>query len=159
MNQQTPSELKGFLRAMLVLFYALVIGVIIFLIIVTGLIQAIGASIEDQQLHYIFLGIVSFIALLCLVFGNTTYRKNIKNIVTSNLNLTEKFNKYREALIVYYAACEGAALFGVICLFLTGNYWFIVISVAMLAAMWYRMPTKQRLIVDLQLSSQEQQEL
>jgi divalent metal cation (Fe/Co/Zn/Cd) transporter len=159
MMEQTPSDMKSSLRAILIMFYALVIGVVVFLIIVTGLLQIMSPSLEEKNVHNIFLITASLLALLCFVFGTMAYRKKIDKIVNSNLNLNDKFNKYREALIAYYAACEGAALFAVICLFLTGNYWFIVIAITMLSAMWYRMPTKQRLITDLQLSSQEQQEL
>jgi hypothetical protein len=152
-------NIKGAIRANMILFYALILGCVIFLVIVIGIIQLIGPSLKDKELDKIFLIANSVIALLCLVLGNTTYRKKMNRHVSSGLTLNEKLNLHREAMIIYFAACEGPALFAVINLFLTGNYWFIVIAIVMLAAMWYRMPTKHRITNDLQLSLEEQQQL
>jgi hypothetical protein len=62
-------------------------------------------------------------------------------------------------MISYLALCEGPALFAVMAFLLTANYWFLLITVAMLTAMIFKQPTKQRVINELQLSSQDQQEL
>jgi hypothetical protein len=158
--QNVVDDIKSMMRANMILFYALVIGVMIFLIIITGILQFLKtAPLEDKNMSKIFLFTSCSIAILCFVFGTMAYKKRLSKTINSNSGLIEKINQYREAMIIYLAACEGAALFATICLFLTGNYWVIVIAITMLTAMWFRMPTKQRLITDLQLSSQEQQEL
>jgi len=157
--QQPAENIKEAFRANVILFYALFIGVTLFMLIFIGLHQVMESIIEDKNFTNIFLIISSFIAITCLAVGTTIYKKRISKIVNAVQSLHEKLNHYREAMIVYLAACEGAALFAVICFFLTGNYWFVAIVCVMLAAMLYRMPTKQRLTIDLQLNSQEQQEL
>jgi hypothetical protein len=62
-------------------------------------------------------------------------------------------------MIFYLALCEGAALFAVISFMLTANYWFVLIALVMLTAMLLKRPTKQKVISELQLSTQDQQEL
>ncbi len=64
------------------------------------------------------------------------------------------FNTLIMAMIFYLAACDGAALLSVIGFILTDNYWFVLITAIMLTAMFFKRPTRQRVINELQLNWQ-----
>jgi hypothetical protein len=107
----------------------------------------------------IFLVTASAIAVVCLISSASIYNKRIRETTILDLAINRKLASYRSALVTYLAICEGAALFSVICLLLTGNYWFMLITGIMLTAMVAKRPTRQRVIDDLRLDSQGQQEL
>jgi hypothetical protein len=51
------------------------------------------------------------------------------------------------------------ALFAAILFFMSGDYLFLIITAAMIIAMLSKSPTLERVVADLDLSSQEEQEL
>ena len=155
-SQGTPKEQ---LKANAILFSALFVGVIIFLLLAVVLIKFNGKFSDNDDLDKILLVVVSIIAAICLVSAFSIYKRQINGLVNSVLPLTEKLNNYRAILIVYLALCEGAALFSIISLILTGNFWSIAVTATMLAAMLIKRPSRQRVINELQLDWQEQQEL
>lgn len=148
------------LKAANILFNALVVGVILFAVIAVALIKFNGPFSDlGDRFERIFLVIVSLVAVVCLVAAFSGYRKRISSLNNPLATFDEKFNNYRASMISYLALCEGPALFAVMAFLLTANYWFLLITVAMLTAMIFKQPTKQRVINELQLSSQDQQEL
>jgi hypothetical protein len=159
MEENLQTGLKADLRANSILFYALIGGVVIFLIFVIAVIKFITTVPGvDEQFAKILLPIVAAVAFICLVSAFVNYKRMLAGISPA-LSLAERSNSYRAALVRFAALCEGAALFSVISLFLTGNFWFVVITVIMLLSMFSKRPTKQRFINELQLNWQEQQQL
>lgn len=159
MEQDPPTFLKADLRANSILFYALITGVIMFLVIIIALIKFAGNfSRIDDDFGRILLIVVSVIAGICLVSAFLSYKKAMSGILPE-APLSERLHIYRAGLIRFAAVCEGAALFSVIGLFLTGDFWFVLIIGIMLLAMFSKRPTKQRFIEELQLNWQEQQQL
>jgi len=158
-QQHPPTGLKADLRANSILFYALIAGVIMFLVIIIALIEFAGDFPRvDDYFGRILLIVVSVTASICLVSAFLSYKKAMSGILPE-APLSERLNIYRAGLVRFAALCEGAALFSVIGLFLTGNFWFVLITVIMLLAMFSKRPTKQRFIGELQLNWQEQQQL
>jgi drug/metabolite transporter (DMT)-like permease len=155
----SPGTPKEQLKANNILFSALFAGVVMFLIVAVVLIKFQGKFSDGDNFNKILLIVVLIIAAICLVSAYSIYKKRISDAANSILPLTEKLNNYRTILIIYLALCEGAALFSIICLILTGNFWSIAVTAGMLIAMLLKRPTRQRLINDLQLDWQEQQEL
>jgi O-antigen/teichoic acid export membrane protein len=155
----SPGTPKEQLKANNILFTALISGIVMFLLIAVVLIKFQGKFSDNDNFDRIFLIVVSIIAVICLVSAVSIYNKRINDTANSALPLLEKLNNYRPILIIYLAFCEGAALFSVTCLILTGNFWSIGVTTTMLIAMFFKRPTRQRLINDLQLDWQEQQEL
>jgi hypothetical protein len=151
---------KEQLRAVNILFNALVIGVVLFVGLTLIVIKWTGQFSEfDEGVDKILLVVMSLVSLTCLISAVSGYRKRIAGIDNLVVDFNAKFNNYRSALIFYLALCEGAALFSVMGFLLTANYWCLVITFIMMAAMLFKRPTKQRVINDLQLNTQEQQEL
>jgi len=152
-------NLKGSVKAMTVLFYALFAGVIIFLLIILGLLQLQIKFLEGDDIDKIFLIVALVIAVICLVSAVSVYNKRVSEIANSTLSLTEKLNSYRATLILYLALSEGPAMFSIICLLLTGNYWCMAVTAGMLIAMLFKKPSRQKLIDELQLDWQDQGQL
>lgn len=149
----TPKEL---LRANFIFSLAIITGACIFLIVALVVNNMIPK--EDLPVN-IFLGVVGLTAVLCLVNALTIYKKRLNTILEKNLSLVQRLTEYRALLILYFALCEGPALFAVIMYMLTGVYWFIIIFSVMLIMMLMKLPVKKKVISELQLDWQEQQEL
>jgi len=158
MDENSPTNLKADLRSNSILFYALITGVIMFLVIIIALIKFAGNfSKVDDSFGRILLITASVIATICLIAAFLNYKKVMSQILPGS-PLAERSNIYRSGLIRFSALCEGAALFSVIGFFLTGDFRFVLIIAILLLAMLSKRPTKQRMIDELQLNWQEQQQ-
>lgn len=147
-------------RAIRVLFSALVIGVVLF-ILMAVIIHRLNGPLahEIKEYNRIFIGIAVALALICLLIASQLYRKGI--LAAKNLTgpLNNKLNNYRSFLVKYLALCEGPALFGVVIFLITGEFWVLAITGIMLMAMLSVAPTPKRVITDLNLDWKEQKEL
>jgi hypothetical protein len=160
MQNEQPIDLRAEYRAVNILCSALMIGVSLFLIISTVYVKWLRKDSQwDDSMDKIFLAVVSVIAVICLISAFHHYNKQMLLVLNSDMGLKQKLETYRAALIRFMALCEGPALFGVIAFFLTGNYWFVLITLCMLALMMIKKPTKSRMITELQLDSQQQIDL
>ena len=157
--QKNPGSPKDDLRAIRIIFAAIIAGALIFALITLVMIQGEGfpsAGIESYQ-DTIF-WIAAGITLLCFILGWNMYKKRLAVAKDSLIPLNDKLNHYRAALILYIALCEGPALFGIILFFITGYYYFLVLTGLMIVAMLVKMPTLSRVTNDLGLDWQQQQE-
>ncbi len=155
-----PEQKESFIRGISILTIALITGVVVFFII--GVVLTLIGFVETNALKeistYIFIGL-SFVAILVFIGYRNFFNKKINAIKNTAETTKEKLNLYRSALIKCLAAFEGIALFSVILFMLTGNYWFGGIVLLMLFAMLSNFPTRQRVIDQLGLDWNEQQEL
>jgi hypothetical protein len=160
MQQKETSNLKQDFTAIKILFAALFTGPIIFIALSFALVQISGKGLlEDDSMDKIFLIASSIIAGIALPLAFSNYRKALDSASQPQQETKGNFNNYRAALIIFMALCEGAALFAVIGFLLTANYWFVLIVAVMLVAMLFKRPSKQRVIDELQLNSEERLEL
>ena len=156
MENQDTAKFKELFRANTVFFYAMIGGVLIFGLLVL-LISQNGSLIgADKKLMQTFLVVNLFIAAVSVSIGEKTYRKRIALLKTSNCDLMEKLNRYREALIVFMALCEGPAILGIIFYFLTANKLFLILVGLVVIAMFLKRPEKSKIFNDLQLNTEEQ---
>ena len=156
--QGTPKEN---LKAIKVLFAALVLGVCSFTGVVVVVNQLNGPLMDTagQQYNKVFLVAAVVLGGICLVAAHYMYNKKLTLTKNSAVSLKDKLNQYRSALLLYLALCEGAALFSIIAFFLTGNYTVLIITAVMLTAMLVKAPLLKRIITELNLDWKEQQEL
>ncbi len=163
MSQQeiTQIELKDYIRANTILVSALIIGVLIFSIIILALnfIQGPVLTGEDAEHNHIFRYVVLIMGAICFTLALYTYKKELPVIKNTSLLLKEKLNNYRVLLIKYMAICEGGALFPIIIIFLTGEMKLFGVTIVFIATMLIKMPTKKKVIEELSLDWNEQQEL
>ncbi len=150
-------EIKG-LR---ILATALSVGVVIFTLISVVITQFNGPFLQEQveKISSFLLPLMTGLALLALLTARYLYQQRIQEIREGNDDLKGKMDKYRAAVTIYLAICEGMALFSVILFLLSGNYLLLVITGAMLLLMLGRLYAIKGVAAELNLSWQEQEEL
>jgi len=157
--QQTPSTPKGALRAIRILFGAIIAGAALFSVIVLAFNQTTKTSSPVKEFENVILAAGMAIALLFLIIAKDGYNRSMATAKNSLISLPDKLNRYRSALIVYIALCEGPALFGIILFFVSGYYLMLIITVIMMAAMLAKEPTHQRVVDELGLDWEQRQKL
>lgn len=154
-----PNSSRQELKALPVLFYSLVMGVLIFAAMGVAINKIQGPFLRDSFMEMILLIAAGVMAIICLPLALTLYRQRLNKDLRPDTPVDVKLDRYRGALILYLAICEGVGLFSVVCFLLTGNMIFLGICLLMVAAMFYKRPDKTRIFNDLHLDSKEQMEL
>ena len=146
---------------MQVLTATLLIGIIFFGGIVIILLSVKGHLLDNEPLLFseILLYCAIDLAAVCYFFARTIYNKKLETLKNSTLPLADKLSQYRVLLVLYLACCEGPALFSVVALLLTGNYWLLIVTICMMIAMAVKFPLTQKIISLLNVDWVEQQDL
>lgn len=129
----------------------------LYLSMLTGLIAFTGISyfvlaepdpmfFKDSQRNILLMALV--IATICMAVSGFLWKKDIQSIQSMN-SLKQKFRKYRSALIKRFALMEGAALFALICYYLTSNVRLLVIAIVIILAFIFLWPGLSRVSRDL----------
>jgi hypothetical protein len=150
MPQQTTQQ---YFKALTVLHFALTTGITLFIVLAYFLEGAMAQG-NSETLASIFEYMVPALAFICIAAGNVVYKKRMNDIKTKN-SLAEKLNDYRAAFILRDALLEGAALFAVIAYMLCGEWILLGVAILLLLIFIFIKPTKDKLIKDLELSSDE----
>lgn len=155
------TTIKEELRGIRILAAALIIGVVIFAIITVVINQINGAFLDEEilSIRAYLLPFMSLVALLALLVARTQYQKQIRAIREGNDELRDKIEKYRAALIIYMAICEGMAIFSIILFLLSGEYLLLLVTGAMLLLMGARLYAIKGIAAELDLSWEEQEAL
>jgi hypothetical protein len=77
------------------------------------------------------------------------------NDIKNKSSLTEKLNDYRAAFILRDALLEGAALFAIIAYMICNELILLGVAILLVLIFVFIKPTKDKLIKDLELSSDE----
>lgn len=155
------ATIKDELRGIRILAAALIIGVVIFAIITVVINQINGAFLDDEiiSLRAYLLPFMSLLAVLALLVARNQYQKLIRAIREGSYSLRDKIEKYRAAIILYMAICEGIAMLSIIFFLLSGQYLLLIVTGAMLLLMGARLYAVKGVAAELNLSWQEQEEL
>lgn len=146
-----PNELK----ALRIMFFAMLIGQILFGLIVTVLVETgIMSNGMDDMVSIFRIGLILIIAA-CIPASFVLFRKRLTEINPEE-DLGSRIEKYRAALIMRMALCEGPSLFASICYFITGNRFFLCIIILLVINFLLIYPSREKIINELQLSSGEQ---
>lgn len=152
-------ENGGYFKALRILHIMLLAGQCLFLAVMIFLVtRKLTTSVDPS-----FDKILQVIALL-LSFGGvfaatSIYKKRLLAINTDAATMTEIGNQYRAANIFRWAMIEGPSLFVIICFFLTGNYSFAALAVALIIFFALTAPSRLKAMIQLQLSEQEVDQL
>lgn len=155
------TSIKQELRGIRILAAALVVGVFIFVLIAVGFYQFNGPMLDQEADLFgtwLLPGIM-LLALLGFFMARFQYQKRIRAIQQSSDDLRGKIAKYREAIVVYMAICEGVAMFSVVLFMLSGNFLLLIITGAMLLLMAVRLYAVKGVAAELNLNWQEQEEI
>lgn len=154
---------KEIIRSVRIVHAALCVGVflmafVLLLLVLTGLFKSSDNAFSSSWENIPLLVSVAMAVILFAV-ARQQFSKKVKNIAASSSGVSVKLTGYRYALIRYLALCEGPALFSIILFFVSGDYRLFIIAGVMLAAMLWVAPSVKRIVNDLQLNWQEQQEI
>lgn len=150
MDRHPNSEIKS----NQIVYSALLIGPLLFLIITIILNQQSGAFITgDEQFLNTMLAISIVFSFAAISAGVFIFKSRMKALQQNN-DILEEIIQYREAMIVRAALFEAAAFFAIVGLLLFGHYIFIVIALACLVILALHFPTKQRIAEELNLNKE-----
>jgi hypothetical protein len=145
----------GYLQSLRIIHLALLAGQCLFLavmvfLVVRNILPPVSPSL-DKTFQVMAL-LVSFAAVLGAI---NIFKKRLSSINAAAENIAEKITQYRAASILKWAMIEGATLFSLICFFLTGNYSFAALAIALIIFFALLIPSKVKIMLQLQLNEQE----
>lgn len=160
MNQQ-PSNNLGYIKSLQTLGRSLIMGQLIFVAIVIYLNMTINKEtpppIPDG--HDIFLGVSAAVLVLTGLIAVYIYRKQLEKAKNLTGPVKDKLDIYRSTVIIYLAICEAGGMLSVILLFLTGDMRLLAVTAVSLLLMVRGLVTKKKVVSELQLNWQEEQDL
>ena len=162
MNQ--PASLlntpKKTLRATMVFFIAIVVGIGLFMLVAVLINQMRGSFQPDfNQYKTPLVWSMAVFSIVCFIAAKRIFNKRITAAKNSLKPLNDKLNEYRLALIRYLAICELPAIFNILLFLITGNFVFQVFSAVLIGFMLAVTPLQRRVIAQLELDWQQQKEL
>jgi len=158
---ERPKGAKENVRATQVLCVALMVGITFFAAIIIFICLTSGPAFSGKEQRYnaLFLYAAAGMAIVCYLWARSAWQKKLPLVTSTYNSLADKLNQYRAVLILYMAPCEGAALFSIVVLFLTGNFLLLIITAFMLLAMFSKFPFVKKMISELNLDWKEQSEI
>lgn len=142
------------IRAIRIVYIALMLGVAFFLLIAFILTLKIGPlGGNDPFFEQVLLIVSSLMALVSIPSGIIIFKNQTANI--HDMNLADKIPVFRSAMIVRASMMEGAGFFFVICVNLTGSKISMIEALAILAVMFLYFPTNTRLADEMKHDLQE----
>jgi len=160
MMQALPSTPKKSLKATMILFLAIVVGIFLFMLVAIVVGQTRGPLMPELNKNHTVIAIVmAVVSFACLLFARMQYSKGVAAAKDSLNPLGEKLNTHRSALIKYLFICEVPVFLSIIIFMLSGNFIFQIYAAVFIGFMLTVMPTRKKVTEELGLNSQERQEL
>ena len=153
MTTPQNAEIKNQLRATNTIFFALIIGMLLFFAVVMVFIQD-RVQWTDDNLNMILTFLVPVFGLIMMFISRMIYNQMISKIDASH-SLIQKLSGYRTAKIVSWAVIEGACFLALVATMLTSNYLYVTVFVFLLGYFILIRPSKESLIRDMNLNSDE----
>ena len=149
-----PNDLK----AIRILYIALLISQIVFATIVIVLVETGIVSIHNDSLNLSLQIAVLVLIAAAIPASIFLFRKRLSEISPQD-EFTVKFKKYREALILKMALCQGPVMFTIIAYFISDDHFFLWIIILLIINFMFIYPSQNKIVQQLQLSSGEQSSL
>ena len=151
---------KKNLQSTLILFASIVIGIFLFIMIAVFINQTKGplAPVLNKYQPALSWAMGAF-SFICLFAARRVFRKGIAAAKNSLNPLKDKLNQHRSALVRYLVICEMPSLLSIILFMLTGNFVFQVYAGVFLGFMLAMAPLRRRVVAELELDGQQQNEL
>jgi hypothetical protein len=148
------------LKALNIIHKALMAGQILFVSVCAYLVYSQSVvPVVSKELDRV-LQVVALVLTAGGIFaGMSLFKKKLIQIREMQTAAKEKFNLYRSTCIVQWALLEGPSIFCIICFFLTGNYAFLALVVVVLFLFAMTAPSKQKVLLQLQISEAELDDL
>ena len=138
-------------KSLQIIFFALLCGQVLFLLIVFFLINQNVLNAARHELDNIFLPLLVILTLICMVSGNKIFKGRLQKLATVN-PISARFSEYRAASLIRWALLEGPCIFAIICFMLTFNYLFMLIAILILFFFGSTAPSKNKVAADMGIS-------
>jgi hypothetical protein len=148
----------NYLKAIRILYLALLIGQIMFSLIVTVLVETGVISYGMNSLTSVMQVAIIVMAAVAIPASFFLFRKRLSEIDPEE-GLEKKLEKYRAALIIRMALCEFPAMFAIIAYFVTTNRSFLWMVILLIGNFLLIYPSNNKIVNSLQLNSSEQSSL
>lgn len=146
----TPKTFVNTLSILHLTFFGSMLG---FAIIVYIIIQ--NHTLDLETIDTTFILVVLFLTLFG-VFGGNVIKKNVLATAHSKNSLREKLGIYQTASLIRYATLEAPALFAIVSYFLTEQFLFLLIALAIMFYFFSLKPNKLKIGSELRLNREEQ---
>lgn len=147
------------LKALNIIHKALMMGQVLFAAVCIFLTYTKAIDFSAKELDRTLQVVALIITVGGIFAGISIFKKKLLQLRGMESGAKEKFAQYRAACIIQWALLEGPSLFCIICYFLTGNYAFLALMVVMLLVFAMAAPTKMKVLLQLQISEAELDEL
>jgi len=144
--------MTGNLKKMQIIFIAVVLGSVVYLPVVLFIRSGQEAQPADYNDPLFYVCVIA--ATAAVIWSNLLYKLRLPAI-RQKATAQEKIDAWRILLILSIAIVEGATVFAVICLFISGADIFMYIAVALIAVQFMNFPTRRRIQNDLDLNEDE----
>ena len=151
-TNENPS-IEAQLKVINLIFIAILSSMILFFAVVMIIIQNRNFP-NSIELDKIFTFFVPVFGLLTMFLSRTIYKQMISKLDGSS-SLTKKIAQFRTSKITSWAIVEGACLLSLVAAMLTSNYLYIVVFVFLFGYMFLIKPSKESLVRDMHLNSEE----
>jgi hypothetical protein len=149
-SELTP---KKYMNLLTLIFMALLLGQLLFVVLVIFTIENFSFNILDFSNPLFF--IIPILAIGSFYGSQLIFNQNLISINKNNNSLKEKLMAYQHALIIKLAFIEGPSLFGIVAFLISGNLYFLLISVLLVFYFYTQKPTKEKMISQLNLNFEQ----
>lgn len=153
-QETTPAYFKAFT----ILFFALLLGQLLFALIAFVLVFTGSFSGVDKDTEKILVYMVPLLQISLLIAAHTIFKKRIESI-KAGYSLPEKLAAYRALYILRFALIEGATLFAIIAYIITGLALIWVFIAIGIFSFLILKPSKEKLIKELKLGTDEMEQI
>jgi hypothetical protein len=145
-------------RALNIIFFGLLMGQVTFLAIAYFLVNGDGKYPVDEELHDILRFIVPTVFLGSLGASYFVPKMQIQNNLEGK-SLEDKLLLYRTSVITRLALIEGPSLFAIVAFLMTGQPYYLIVTLLSLLIFASLKPSTNKCIVELHLSKEEADEI
>jgi len=148
---------RSYIRSLSILHFALISGQVIFALVTLFLrtSDAIELVPFSPEISKSLLYIVPVVAAGAVLAGGFLFRQKVAHLKMLPAS-AEKYGGYRSACILRYAITEAPSLVTIVLFLLSGNYYYLAITGAVIIALISLRPSSAALIRHLQPSFEEQ---
>jgi hypothetical protein len=143
------------LRAIQILYKALLVGQILFAAIALFVVESGRFTLHNAELGNILLIVAVILSVGGVAFSYSLFEKRME-IVKQQNDLSSKLEGYRAALIMQLGLSEFPALLAIIFYFITGNHAFLIIIILLLVNFLNLYPSRNKIVKQLELNSEEE---
>jgi len=151
-NQTSIPNPKALVKTTIFIHLALLAGQVLFGVMVFFITPDPVINLKPGNDAFFY--VLPFMIVLAMFLGSFLFKQQLGK-AAEKTTIKEKLGVYQTAFIMRAAASEGASMFGIVCMMLTGNlFYLILVGVNILYFIWIR-PTILKIEDALNLDYEE----